>query len=250
MAFPQFSPKTPHGYFEALCHGAAQSGVVVGVSERRCWQAERLCGTNKDRSAWWGQGGLPARRSGREKHNAKATADTVSYTHLDVYKRQAWVGSRSRGSARAWRSIANASPATARTPSNRWTTPRTASGRGRWKKRARRSSNASAPATLSLIHIFARRGEHASYGEEASAYLSAVAADIVFPGGLMALREEGFDDIRAVLDYAIVSEKDSILFYLELARLSNDEAARNVFLSIAEQERGHMRRLCRQRAEL
>ena len=95
-----------------------------------------------------------------------------------------------------------------------------------------------------------RRGEHTSYGEEASAYLSAVAADIVVPGGLMALREEGFDDIRAVLDYAIVSEKDSILFYLELARLSNDEAARNVFMSIAEQERGHMRRLCRQRAEL
>ena len=96
----------------------------------------------------------------------------------------------------------------------------------------------------------ARRGERTSYGEEASAYLSAVAADIVFPGGLMALREEGFDDIRAVLDYAIVSEKDSILFYLELARLSSDEAARSVFLSIAEQERGHMRRLCRQRAEL
>ena len=56
-----------------------------------------------------------------------------------------------------------------------------------------------------------RRAEHASYGEEASAYLSAVAADIVFPDGLMALREEGFDNVRAVLDYAIASEKDSIL---------------------------------------
>ena len=96
----------------------------------------------------------------------------------------------------------------------------------------------------------ARRGEHTSYGEEASAYLSAVAADIVFPGGLMALREEGFDDIRAVLDYAIVSEKDSILFYLELARLSNDEAARNVFMSIAEQERGTHAQAVPQRAEL
>ena len=50
----------------------------------------------------------------------------------------------------------------------------------------------------------ARRGEHTSYGEEASAYLSAVAADIVFPGGLMALREEGFDDIRAVLDLSLI----------------------------------------------
>ena len=96
----------------------------------------------------------------------------------------------------------------------------------------------------------ARRGDHASYGEEASAYLSAVAADIVFPGGLMALREEGFDDIRAVLDYAIASEKDSILFYSELARLSSDTEARKTFIEIAEQERGHMRRLCRQRAEL
>ncbi len=94
------------------------------------------------------------------------------------------------------------------------------------------------------------RREHASYGDEASAYLSAVAAEIVFPGGLMALREDGFDDVRAVLDYAIASEKDSILFYMELARLSSDAAAREVFLNIAEQERGHMRRLCRQRAEI
>ena len=101
-----------------------------------------------------------------------------------------------------------------------------------------------------IARALARRGDHASYGEEASAYLSAVAADIVFPGGLMALREEGFDDIRAVLDYAIASEKDSILFYSELARLSSDTEARKTFLEIAEQERGHMRRLCRQRAEL
>ena len=85
----------------------------------------------------------------------------------------------------------------------------------------------------------ARRAEHASYGEEASAYLSAVAADIVFPGGLMALREEGFDDIRAVLDYD-----------MELSRLGANPGARETFLAIADQERAHMRRLCRQRAEL
>ena len=126
-------------------------------------------------------------------------------------------------------------------------------GEALYRKAARVSKKREVADMLTALaseEALARRAEHASYGEEASAYLSAVAADIVFPGGLMALREEGFDDIRAVLDYAIVSEKDSILFYLELARLSNDEAARNVFLSIAEQERGHMRRLCRQRAEL
>ena len=78
-------------------------------------------------------------------------------------------------------------------------------------------------------------------------------ADLKYAEGVAAAMEERGvreEDIRAVLDYAIVSEKDSILFYLELARLSSDEAARSVFLSIAEQERGHMRRLCRQRAEL
>ena len=48
----------------------------------------------------------------------------------------------------------------------------------------------------------------AEYDEETNAYLSAVAADVVFPGGLMALREEGFESPEAVLKYAIDSEKD------------------------------------------
>lgn len=95
-----------------------------------------------------------------------------------------------------------------------------------------------------------RREQAASYGDETNAYLSAIAADIVFPGGLMALRRDGFDDIAAVLEYAIGSEKDSILFYMELSRLGANPGARETFLAIADQERAHMRRLCRQRAEL
>jgi len=88
------------------------------------------------------------------------------------------------------------------------------------------------------------------YDDETNAYLSAIAADIVFPGGLMALRKEGFDDIHAVLDHAIQSEKDSILFYAELARMSGDEKARGTFLEIAGQERAHLSRLTRQKESL
>ena len=60
----------------------------------------------------------------------------------------------------------------------------------------------------------ARRGGcDEAYDSETNAYLSAIAADIVFPGGLMSLRQAGFEDPAAVLKAAIASEKDSILFY-------------------------------------
>jgi rubrerythrin len=96
----------------------------------------------------------------------------------------------------------------------------------------------------------ATRDVFAPYDDEANAYLSAIAADIVFPGGLMAMRKQGFDDISAVLDYAIQSEKDSILFYTELSRMSTDAAARDMFTEIARQERGHMQALARQKEGL
>ena len=81
------------------------------------------------------------------------------------------------------------------------------------------------------------------YDSETSAYLTAIAAEVVFPGGLMALRQTGFADPRAVLTAAIESEKDSILFYHELAACARDAEARAVFLEIARQERGHLARL-------
>ena len=86
------------------------------------------------------------------------------------------------------------------------------------------------------------RGEE-TYDDETNAYLSAIAAEVVFPGGLMALRQTGFEDPRAVLTTAIASEKDSILFYTELAAHSRDEEARRTFEEITRQERGHLARL-------
>lgn len=81
------------------------------------------------------------------------------------------------------------------------------------------------------------------YDDETNAYLSAIAAEVVFPGGLMALRQAGFENPRAVLTTAIASEKDSILFYTELAVHSKDEDARRTFEEITRQERGHLARL-------
>ena len=94
----------------------------------------------------------------------------------------------------------------------------------------------------------ARKEEHGEevYDDETNAYLTAIAAEIVFPQGLMGLRSEGFENPQAVLMHAINSEKDSILFYSELKERAADEDARKVFDEIIRQERGHMFRLQRQ----
>ncbi len=90
----------------------------------------------------------------------------------------------------------------------------------------------------------------ADYDPETNAYLSAIAADVVFPEGLMALRRDGFENARAILTTAIDSEKDSILFYTELADRTADETAKALFLEIVRQERGHMSRLQKMLLEL
>ena len=97
----------------------------------------------------------------------------------------------------------------------------------------------------------ARRGGcDEAYDSETNAYLSAIAADIVFPGGLMALRQAGFEDPAAVLKAAIASEKDSLLFYTELAACARDAQARSRFEEIARQERGHLALLLNRLAEV
>lgn len=86
--------------------------------------------------------------------------------------------------------------------------------------------------------------EPEAYTFEASAYLSAIAADIVFPGGLSELlRDDGFDSVRGILEYGIRSEKDSILFYKALIERIADESAKDVFREVVRQETGHLSRL-------
>lgn len=95
-----------------------------------------------------------------------------------------------------------------------------------------------------------RGGCEKVYDDETNAYLSAIAADVVFSGGLMALKQVGFENPRAVLMNAIASEKDSILFYTELAAHAQDEEARATFMEITRQERGHLARLLSRLAAL
>jgi len=84
----------------------------------------------------------------------------------------------------------------------------------------------------------------ACYSAETSAYLSAIAAEVVFPGGLMQVgRLGGFDSLSAILTTAIDSEKNSILFYGELRDLTGDPGARDAFSQIITQEKVHLARL-------
>lgn len=83
------------------------------------------------------------------------------------------------------------------------------------------------------------------YDDETNAYLTAIAAEVVFPKGLMALKDEGFENPEAVLRYAINSEKDSVLFYTEMCACTQDSHAKDVFSEIMRQERGHLFRLQR-----
>lgn len=93
-----------------------------------------------------------------------------------------------------------------------------------------------------------RDGEAAvCYSGETSAYLSAIAADVVFPGGLMEVgRRGGFDSLPAILSTAIDSEKNSILFYTELRDLTGDPGSREAFGTVVAQEKVHLARLQQQ----
>ncbi len=79
-----------------------------------------------------------------------------------------------------------------------------------------------------------------TFSEEAGAYLSAIAADIVFPGGLMAVAADGFDTPDGAVREAMRSEKDSIMFYTGLKALTNDPEALSTLDDIIRQEQSHL----------
>ena len=81
------------------------------------------------------------------------------------------------------------------------------------------------------------------YDQEANAYLNAIAADVVFSDGLMALRTTGFETPEGAIMEAIRSEKDSVMFYSELAERASDKEAQDIFAEIIFQEKAHLRTL-------
>ena len=88
------------------------------------------------------------------------------------------------------------------------------------------------------------QGAKALGDTEEGAYLCAVAADVVFPEGLIGLaQEQAFDSTAGLLRAAIESETDSILFYEERAECAGDLEGHDVFAQIVKEERVHMQEL-------
>lgn len=93
-------------------------------------------------------------------------------------------------------------------------------------------------------------GDGAAYDAESGAFLSAVAADVVFPDGLLGMAlNQTLDSVRSVLDEAIQAERDSIGFYEDMAQNTLDPLSRQVFLDIALDERVHLKELIDLRTE-
>ena len=79
------------------------------------------------------------------------------------------------------------------------------------------------------------------YDVEANAFLSAIAAEIVFPGGVLAsLMNKKLETVRDILMHAIASEKDSLLFYYEMLTETQDEECANILREIIAEEKAHL----------
>lgn len=82
------------------------------------------------------------------------------------------------------------------------------------------------------------------YSAETSAYLTAVAADVVFSEGLVAVGVKGgFQEPQVMLAEGIRSEQQSIDFYRALSEAARDERTAAIFREILEQEQMHLERL-------
>jgi len=79
------------------------------------------------------------------------------------------------------------------------------------------------------------------YDEETNAYLSALAAEYVFPGGLAEVMCE--PTARGILQSAIRSEQESIAFYTKMSQAAYLDSARRRFQEIADTERAHLESL-------
>lgn len=88
-----------------------------------------------------------------------------------------------------------------------------------------------------------------SYAPEMSAYLSAMAAEIAFPGGVVSLVGQ-LESPESILKSAIKSEEDSIRFYTGVAQATTCKQTAQVFYDIVRQETGHLHRLQKMLADI
>ncbi len=85
--------------------------------------------------------------------------------------------------------------------------------------------------------------------EREATLLQSVAADMLFPGGVMEMeRANSFTNLQALYEFAAKSEAEATEKYRDLASRCVTAEVRNAFLSIAQEESGHLNAL-RQRLE-
>ena len=90
---------------------------------------------------------------------------------------------------------------------------------------------------------FARMGSCSmeATDQEQQLLLKSYAAQVLFPGGLMQAHREGaLDDLVSLISFARDSEETAVKCYLEFSASCEKEAAREMFLSIAQEEQGHL----------
>lgn len=93
------------------------------------------------------------------------------------------------------------------------------------------------------------RKDRQVHSGESGALLSALAADIAFPKGVVSLAGR-LENQRAILEYSIQSEQDSIRFYTALAEDEACEENARIFEDIIRQEHGHLIRLQKMLADV
>ena len=103
-------------------------------------------------------------------------------------------------------------------------------------------------AEFESLYALAQVEGDSPYDEETSAYLSALAGDIVFSGGLSELVAR--PDPQSILAASIRSEEESIAFYDGMRRCARDARARERFAVIADTERAHLAGLMARREQI
>lgn len=82
------------------------------------------------------------------------------------------------------------------------------------------------------------------YDPEASRYLTVIAEEHIFPKSYDAAKHvAGLTGIQAILQAAMQAEKDSVLFYDELANLAKFPETREIFRLLKGEEQSHVVKL-------
>ena len=93
------------------------------------------------------------------------------------------------------------------------------------------------------LEVFIKMLGNESTMDEKAQLLSAQAADILHPGGLMAAaRERAFEDEHSLIAYAAREEESAVQHYQAFAEACTGEA-RETFLLIAQEEQEHLHTL-------